>query len=114
MLTTTKSAVIASGASLSDAVNLGLKRIIGIVMPSAWTAAAITLQGSVDGTNYFDLHNDSGTEISITVAASRFVLITTRGWPAVPYVKIRSGTTSVPVVQAAERTVTLVVAERPI
>lgn len=105
-----RTATIANGTSLSDAVNIENQNMFAIIMPAAWTAAALTFQGSIDGTNFFNLYDDTGTEISFTVAASRYVLIR---WPAMFFglkkLKIRSGTASVAVNQAAERALTVII-----
>lgn len=107
-----QTATIAINTALAAAVDLGMNRLVGIVMPSGWDAAAITFQASVDGTTYYDVYSSGGTELNFTVAASRFVNVdptTLRGWR---YVKVRSGTTGVPVNQTAARAVQLVTAPR--
>lgn len=107
-------ATIASGAALSGAIDLGLNgqaEIVGVVMPAAWTAAALTFQVSPDGTNYSDLYDDGGTEVNFTVAAARAfgwqqtTAHKIKGWR---WLKIRSGTTGLPVNQAAQRLITVV------
>ena len=45
-LSSVSSATIANGASLSGAVYVGNRRLIGIQMPAAWTAAVLTFQVS--------------------------------------------------------------------
>lgn len=105
-----ETATIANGASLSGAVNISNRNMFGILMPSAWTAAALTFQGSLDGTNFYDLYDDTGTEISFSVAASRYVLVS---WPAkffgLKKLKIRSGTSASAVNQAADRALTIII-----
>jgi hypothetical protein len=103
-----KAVAIANGASLSDAVNLAGFRAVGIQMPSAWTAANLTFQASFDGTTYVDLYDDAGNEQTATAAASRFMFLTPAEWAGIRYLKIRSGTTSVPVNQGAARTIQLI------
>lgn len=101
--------VIANGTSLSAAVDtgsVGNSRIIGIEMPSAWTAASMTFQVSHDGTNYFNLQTDAA-EASAVVAASQIIGL--RGdlgsvLGRFRWVKVRSGTAGAAVNQAAERT----------
>ena len=100
---------IANGTSLSASVDLGANRVFGVVMPAAWTAAGLTFQGSSDGINFFDLFDDGGTEVSVTVAASKFVVLAAPvKMLSVRWIKVRSGTTGSPVNQGADRIVKLV------
>ena len=102
-------ATIASGASLSAAVNVSRSNVIGIIMPTGWTAAALTFQASIDGDNFFDLYDQAGTETNIPTAASRFVGgLDALNFGSFNYLKVRSGTTGTPVNQAASRELTLV------
>ncbi len=103
-------ASIASGASLSGVVDLGTYRLFGIVMdPIAWTAAAMTFQVSIDGTNFFNLFDDTGVEINWTVLAQQFVTVSQPAkWQGIRYIKVRSGTSATPVNQGAARTLTLI------
>jgi hypothetical protein len=103
-------ATIAAGASLSAAVRLPPGHYLAaIVMPAAWTAAGITFQASADGVTYNDVHDINGTEISVTVAASRIIVLPPTDWYPVPFVRVRSGTSAVPVNQLAERALALLV-----
>lgn len=102
-------ATIANGASLSDIVHLQQRRLFGIQMPAAWTAANLTFQGSYDGTTYNDLYDDAGTEVSVTAAASRFIIMVTPAkFLGIQRLKIRSGTTGVAVNQGAERLIRVI------
>lgn len=106
----TKLVSIPNGGSLSAAVNVpqGLT-LVGIQMSAAWTAAAITLQGSVDGSVFQDVFNAAGTEVSITTAAARYVALDPASYQTfVKQIKVRSGTTGVPVNQGAQRDLYLV------
>ncbi len=108
----TATATIASGTSLSSAADLGTGRLVGIILPSAWTTAGITFQGSADGSTYFDLYDD-GIERAIasgSVAASRFIALPIADWLMVRSVKLRSGSAAAPVNQPADRLITLVTA----
>lgn len=103
---------IASGASLSGAANIAGRDVVGIVMPAAWTAAALTFQGSADGSAYNDVHDSGGTEVSYTVAASRYVHLGDGALRGMQGLKVRSGTSGTAVNQAAERSIVLLL--RPI
>lgn len=104
----TTQATIASGQSLSAALDLQQYSLVGLLLPSAWTAAAVTFQGSIDGSNFFDLY-DSGAEINLgAAAASRYLLLSPSAFAGLRYLKVRSGTSGTPVNQAADRALTLV------
>ncbi len=103
----TTTVTIANGASLSGAVDLGGRKLVGIIMPDTWTAAALTFQASPDGTNFFNVYDDP-TERRLTVAASYYSALNISDWVGFRWLKIRSGTAASAVNQAAERTLTLV------
>ncbi|MGB1389984.1 MAG: hypothetical protein ACPG61_13970 [Paracoccaceae bacterium] len=104
---------IASGESLSAAINLNGRVIVGIIMPAAWTTAAITMQAcdSLGGT-YVDVYATGGAELSITTAASRYVAVDPVNQYGINFAKIRSGTTGTPVNQGAERSIVLMIADQ--
>lgn len=104
----TKTAVIASGASLSGAVDLGGRKLVAIVMPGTWDAAGLTFQASPDGTNFFNVY-DGATERGLTAAASYYSALNIADWVGIRWIKVRSGTAGSAVNQTAERTLTLVV-----
>lgn len=100
-------ATIAASGSLSAEVNLGGLRLFGIYMPAAWTAAVLTFQASPDGTNWYDVYDKDGNEVTAQAAASRFVSLDPVVFAAAAYIKVRSGTSGTPVVQSAERALSL-------
>jgi hypothetical protein len=105
---TYRTATIANGASLSG--ELDIKDFVNgaIRMPSSWTAANLTFQGSEEtGGTFEDIYDDSGNEATVTAAASRCLLLpaAVMAWR---YIKIRSGTSATPVNQGAERSLVLV------
>lgn len=108
MRTTVVSVTIANGTSLSDAIEFGGDALVEIVMPAAWTAAGLTFQVSHDGVTYQNLYDAAGTEVQISVAASRNVRLSPTDWIGVPYLKVRSGTSGTPVNQGAARTIQII------
>lgn len=112
----TISFTIASGASLSSAVNVregthpaGSCTPAAIIMPATWTAASITVQASVDGTTFYDVYDEFGTELTFTAAAARIIKIDAAAmWGVGLVFKFRSGTTGTPVNQATARTLSLI------
>ena len=105
-----ESVTIANGSSLSDALNIGNRDVFALIMPAAWTSAGLTFQGSFDGTNYYNLYDDAGNEISFTVGASRYVVIASPAkFFGLKKLKIRSGTSGSAVNQAADRVIGVIV-----
>lgn len=103
-----KTVTIASGASLSPEVGMDGYHLIGIVMPAAWTAAAITFQGAADGATYNSVYDNNGTEVTVQASASRHIQLTPSLLSGLSAVKLRSGTAGVPVNQGADRVLGLV------
>ena len=107
--TVTFQGTIASGASLSGAIDLGEARLWAILMPGTWTAASLTFQASLDGINYANLFDNTGTEVTWAAAASQFQYeLFPAKWLAIRWLKIRSGTAGVPVNQGGARILTVV------
>lgn len=110
-------ATIASGASLSAAQKVDGK-LVGIIIPSAWTSAGMTFQASHDGTTFADVWDSAtGTAAERTIASgniptssTRFLALSLADWIGVNFVKVRSGTSGSPVNQGAARSVILVTA----
>jgi hypothetical protein len=104
----TATATIASGASLSGAVCLSAGTLTGIQLPSAWTTADLTFQGSADGVAYANVYDQLGNEATITSAgASTYVPLGAFDFAGLSWLKVRSGTSGTPVVQAAARSILL-------
>lgn len=99
---------IASASSLSAAIDLGERRAVRIITPASWTAAALTFQVSYDGTTWDDLYDENGTEVSYTLVAGKSMRLPISDWLGVRHLKLRSGTSTVPVNQAAARSFVLV------
>ncbi|MDB5432416.1 MAG: hypothetical protein JWP35_3532 [Caulobacter sp.] len=100
---------ILATTSLSGALQVDGK-LAGIIIPAAWTAAAITFAASPDGVTYYDVY-DAGIERTIapaSVVASHFIALPLSDWVGVKYVKVRSGLGGAVVAQAADRVITLV------
>jgi hypothetical protein len=107
----TGTVTIAASASLSGALDLGARTPVGIILPSGWTTASLTFQGSVDGSTFFDLYNAAGVEVTVTNGqASRWYALDPSDFYGVRYLKIRSGSSGTPVNQTSQVTVTVVVA----
>lgn len=105
-----KNVPIPAGASgISGDVDLGPYRLGGIAIPSSWiTATSITFQASADGTNWYNLFDEVGTEISIGVAASRLARLSLADWLSLRWLRLRSGTSGAPVNQTNSPVLTLI------
>lgn len=117
MLSATKrkiTATIANGTALSDVLDMDTEFLAGMIVHAAWTAAAITFQGSTDGANFFNVYDEGGTEVSIasaSVVADRFISFSDtfmHKLRACQYLKLRSGTAATPVNQLAARTISVI------
>lgn len=101
---------IAVNAAVSNTVEIGEGAIVGILMSAAWTTANLTLKAAPDAAaNVADVYDDSGTEVTLTAAASRFIAVSPSKLAGARFLAVRSGTTGTPVNQLAARTLLLVV-----
>ena len=50
---------IASGGTTSTSYELGGTHLIGILIPSAFTGTRLSIEGSLDGTNFYQLWGSS-------------------------------------------------------
>lgn len=102
-------ALIASGAALSGALNLGGLRLVGLAVPATVTGSTLTFQVSVDGgTTWVNMFDKGGNEIAIAIGASRLVVLDPADFAGVQWLKVRSGTSGTPVNQGQDTTFQLV------
>jgi hypothetical protein len=99
----TLTAVIEAGQSLSASVDAASGGVIQLTTPSAWTPANLTFQVSVDGTDYDDLYTVQGQELMIGCEPDRAIAVNASEWPALRFLKLRSGTADAPVPQSERR-----------
>jgi hypothetical protein len=103
------SLTIASGAALTEELNTLGAVPVAIKTPATWTTAALTFQGcEVSGGTYCDTYDDAGTEYNVAASTSRYILLNPAAFASFQFIKVRSGTTSVPVNQGGARTVIVV------
>jgi hypothetical protein len=102
MSTNPFSAAIASSGNLSSSVHIGDNIILAVVVPANWTTATVTFQGSIDNSTFYNLNDDTGTEVSVTVAAGESSQVPDplifAPWN---YIKVRSGASGSEVNQPA-------------
>lgn len=99
------SLTIANGASQSDAIRLNGSALVGIELPAAWTTANLTLLASNDNSTFNPVYDSAGTEVTITAAASRYVVLQPGLFFGMEWLKLRSGTAGTPVNQGADRVI---------
>jgi len=109
--TRTIDVTIGAGASLSASSGLlsGGERLIAVATDAAWDTASITFQGSLNGTDYYDMRDESGEYTLSGVTASDLVAVTPTVFLAPRYIKARSGTAGAAVNQVDATVVKLVV-----
>jgi hypothetical protein len=97
-------ATILDGQSLSGPVALGALTLVGISMPAAWAAAALTFQVSPDGgASWQELYDGAGNAVTVTAAQNQFIMPLADPsylWRGINMIKVRSGTVAAPVVQS--------------
>lgn len=100
---TTFGVTIPNGGSLSPSIDLRGYTPYGIQMPAAWTAAGLSFEVSDDNVSFADLY-DATAEYTLAAGVDRAIGFSGSsvfaGWK---YIKVRSGTTAVPVNQGAAR-----------
>lgn len=108
---------IANGASTSDTIDLNCvragSRVVAIVMPSGWTAAALTFSAGLASDSLNDIYDQGGTELNFTVGASRYVVLDqdqAANLTNIRFLRLRSGTAGTPVTQGAARTIEVITA----
>lgn len=106
-------AVIASGASLSGAVDLRGVVLVGVNMPADWTAADLTFQAThEEAGTYQNVFDADDAEVTVQAAEDRYIVLEPAKYAGIRFLKVRSGTSGTPVNQAAARTLVLLV--RPV
>jgi hypothetical protein len=92
-----------TATGLSEAVNLRGKTVAGLQMPSTWTDALVSFQGSVDGSTYAPVFGSTGLELVLTTTGSRYVQLDPIVFAGLNFLKIKSGDGSTGVAQASTR-----------
>ena|SRR5882724_101871 len=95
---------IASGQTVSNAIDLGEMCLCGIQTPSALTSTAFTFQGSSDNSTFCAMTTQDGTAISVTVAASKLIMLPPANFAGVRYLKVVAGSA-----EGADRNIILLV-----
>jgi hypothetical protein len=98
-------AIFPAGESMSEVAVLGVtgNTVVGIAMPTAsWIPAVVTLQGSPDGVNFYDVYDGvTGQELSFNVVPHTMGMINPNRLRCCQAVILRSGTRAAPVPQTS-------------
>jgi len=102
--------------ALSLEANVNDLRVVGIIMPAAWTAANLSFKALLSEPSalpkvpvYGEIVDNAGSALAVTAAASQYIsLANTFAGIAWGRIIVRSGTSGSPVTQLAERKLTLV------
>ena len=103
--------IIRAGESLSDGLDFSAGKIVRLTMPVNWASAPLTFQISTDGEGYNDLYHlqvvagsYSGYEVTLNAVVPGIGLILPTDFgKGANFVKFRSGTRSLPIIQSADR-----------
>lgn len=102
---------ILAGQSLSELINCDGYQVKRIILPDGWTAAPLTFQVSPDGVNFHDLHHIQSTSgafvayelIIPTVTPGAALAMPANTGEMMSWIRLRSGTATVPIIQTADR-----------
>ena len=101
-----KEALIDQSADANNSLGVQAEGMLlcAIQFPAAMTGTAVTFDYSVDGTNFVDIKETDGTEVSYTVSAGDAIRIDPSGWAFAGggFIRITSGST-----EAADRKIKL-------
>lgn len=101
----------AATSGLSTIISLKGYLLTNIVLPDAWTSAALTFLISADESTYqslFDISGEISYSSSIAVASNSLTVKPELGLALQGFVKLRSGVKGAAVNQASSRTITLI------
>lgn len=108
MPVTRLTATISAGQSISNVIDCADDFVVGIIMPTAWTNAPVSFSLSLEGDNFYDLHNFRGsssspTELVFNVKPNAIVAVHPDTMSMARYLRVRSGISDEPVPQASTR-----------
>tara|TARA_R100000742_G_C4279042_1_gene102732 strand:- start:3455 stop:3787 length:333 start_codon:yes stop_codon:yes gene_type:complete len=90
-----KTASIASGATASDVIDTLGMAIAGIKFPATFTGATVSVQFSLDGTNFHDVKTSAGGALTFTKAVDDWTVVDpyTHAYAVGGYIKLISAST---------------------
>ena len=114
---------IPANQTITGIIDLGEFKLFAIELPATWAGTSLTFQAKStntpeaddqsvdDAENWKNVYDDSGNEVTVTVAANRIVCIDAAALKlaALRYIRIRSGTAAAPVGQNPSKPLKLLV-----
>jgi hypothetical protein len=100
-------ATIPNGQAVSNVIDFQVFALGGLIMPSAWTAAAIAFKVSTDRVNFVPLKVAAGTLLELPTPAVSEARPLPAELAAFPYFQLWSETSGADVAQAADRAISL-------
>lgn len=94
---------IEAGESLSPPIDVSAGDVVALMMPDQWTYAELSFQISADNVTHFDLYERDGDEVRIKVTGGGVLVIERELLLAASTLRLRSGSRTRPVTQAARR-----------
>lgn len=93
MSTVNRAATVAitSGQTVSNGIDLGELAVVGLITPAALTSVAITFQASADNMTYNQVTTRDATVYSVTVSASKHVVIPPADLCGIRWIKVVGG-----------------------
>lgn len=102
----TENAIITSGQTTSNVINVFGTSVLGFYMPAAWTTANLSFLVDDDNVGAFSaMYDFNVTAISLAVSAGIYVPVVPSMFAGVKYLKLVSS-----VMQGADRTIKIVLA----
>ena len=106
---------IPAAASVSEALPLDTRSLLGFITPAAWTSAALSIEVSPDGVTWLPAYDSYSAQVgvysSIPTAASAAYAVDVSALLPWEWVRFRSGTSAAPINQAANRVFQVVTRE---
>src|SRR5262245_15503425 len=105
---TTVAATIPAGQSMSNSVDCTAGattgELRGLICPDTWVySAGVTIQASMDGTNWHNVYAANGNEFRLAVKPGALIYLFADFARAMKFVRLRSGTSEQPFNQPAAR-----------
>ena len=104
----TATATIPAGQSESNSIDLTSALVTMLIAPDDWNAGPISFLTSVDNSNFYSLFDRSGAEVNFRFVRGVAMPVEPEMTRSTVYLKIRSGTAKLPIVQDAARSFLLV------
>lgn len=82
---------IASSGTTSGSAYLNDHVLCGFALPATFTGTSVTFQGSLDGSTFYTVYDETNTAITVNVTQGRAYSLNVVDFAAWPYIKIVSG-----------------------